>query len=236
MRPGPRSVTVRIDRDVIDVTGVRAGREQRERHPVASGTEAVEVLQHTLQTSGLLRPGRSCHLRVLLESDRTVYTTTGDDGSAVPLGGGLGVAVAADLIDRFERVIRQRRVLGPATLEVGPLARFAQKVSALPAPGRAARDRTLFIDRSAAAITVALFDQSRAIWIRGAPSDDPRRAVASLLHGAATDEPEHFPPDRWFLDDLTLLADHTESEQPARWFEEICTRLLDGQTPSVIAR
>jgi hypothetical protein len=132
-------------------------------------------------------------------------------------------------------VMRQRRVHGPATLEVGPLARFAQKVNGPPGPGRAARDRTLCIDRSAAAITVALFDQTRAIWIRGAPPDDPRRAVAALLHGVATDEPEHFPPDRWFLDDLTLLAGHAESEQRARWFEEICTRSLGRQTHSVIA-
>jgi hypothetical protein len=224
MRAMSRHVTLRIDRDVIEVSALGAGGIRQEFRPFGDTADAFAALEAALCSSRLLRPGRACRLRVLIESERAVYVVPevvqGDHGPLL-------VSIPPDLLSRIESTLLRRRIHGPVSLEVGPLARLAKTLSGgvLAADGR--EGPQLLIDRSSAAVTVVELHGHRVRRIRGAQAADPQRAIAGLL-GPVWRGSHRRPFARWLLDDVTVLPGRPDRVERARCFEDACAALLGG--------
>jgi hypothetical protein len=178
MRNQRSLATVRVDDGLVDVDAARFLRSGTERTTVPRGTPPEDALHQVLQSSTLLRTGRHLRMRVLIETPRTIFATD-PTRSARPAA---RAVVPDDLLAGLERAIVRRRTRGPASLELGPLARAERAwpdVVRLDPSGVGA-----IVDRSDAAVTVLLIGASGLLWGRSAPAREPALAVRLLLDRA----------------------------------------------------
>lgn len=227
-----REVTMRIDRDAVEVFGSFLGRSRKECTPVPVGADVFEVAETVLGTSSLLRPGRECQLDIVVESERTVYRTVdGAEGEAQPMPGRrIEVDLPDGLVDVLVPVLSRRRVHGPTSLIAGPIERTLRTMEARIDHGKVGRG--LIIDRSSAAVTVVLVDEARIPWARGGPAQDPLRAVELLVGRAAALASCRSRLDWWHLEDVAVLSDERARHREARGFEAACDALV-GHLPRI---
>ena len=218
MRSLPSSVTVRVDAGIVEVTARRLRRSVSDRTVVDPRLEPGSALRQALETSPVLGSGRRTRLRVHLETERVVFrpdTNLGDERCVRP-------NLPADLLDGLEIALRRRRCRGPATLELGPLARAeATRPNWSGSPSEAVR---LIVDRSNAAVSVMVLAETGLIWARAVPATDLDSAVPLLIaRGRA------FLSDRsrligWGLQDVALCPTPDETACNRKSFAELIGR------------
>jgi len=229
--------TVRLDVGIVDITAPRALRTASERLHVAPGTQPGAALADALARSRLLRPGRVRHTRVLLETSRVLFAAeTGVVAGAVAEGGArCGLTLARPLIAVLPQdlqtallgVLEHRRVSGPATVELGPLARAAAGLS--PMDGTAAGTAAgLVIDRSNAAVTVLLLGKEGVLWGRSVPATDPLLAARLLIDRAQSLLPPAIGLRWWRISDVASHDDPRRVQRDAREFEAAAAAELEG--------
>lgn len=228
-----RKVTVRIDRDAVEVTGVRLRGPVAERYSVASGADPYDVLETALATSRLLRPGRACEIGVHLESAATLYRTVQGEGECRSDDGTFQIVLPDAVGDVLEPVLARRRVHGRAWFAAGPAARAVETMRARNRTGGIGRG--FIIDRSSAAVTVLLIDGATVRWARGAPADDPTEAAAHLLRRAGEVVNGAYGLHFWHLEDVASPDDVRQGRRQARELEARCHALV-GHLPRMAAR
>jgi hypothetical protein len=191
----PQRASVRIDDDVIDIRARRFLRTVTRRRAIAPGTAPQEALLEILATSSLLRSGRHLRLQVVLESARATFVSEPTAGTRPRVR----VELPGQLLAGLEGAVARRRVRGPATLELGPLAR-ADRAIALDAD--AADGTGAIVDRSGAAVTVLLVGPTGLLWGRTAPADDPELAARLLIDRARSQLPTDGGLRWWGLHDV----------------------------------
>ncbi len=222
---------MRVDRGVIDIDARRSLRSRAERIDVAEDCPADVALARALATSPLLRPGRSTHTRVLLETSSVVYTlqASGDGGGKV------AAMLPEDLHAEFVIAVARRRVRGPATLELGPLAR-AETVRA--SFGALASGQVgVIADRSNAAVTVLVVGAAGLLWARSVPAGDAALAVRLLIDRACGMLALCERPRWWRLHDVAVHEDERSTLRHASEFAAATASELDGVplVPPVLA-
>jgi len=227
-----RRVTLRLDRDCVEVVGSVLGQPREERTVVADDADPFEILERVLRTSPLLRPGRACHLDVIVESERTLYrTVVREEGEPPPYAGrGMDVDLPDGLIDVLVPVLARRRVHGPTALIAGPIERTLRTMEAR--IDRGTMGRGLIIDRSSAAVTALIVDRARIPWARGGPAEEPIRAVELLVARAANIGAGNATLDWWHLEDVAAADDERARRREARGFEAACHALV-GHLPRI---
>lgn len=230
-----RSVTVRLDRDCVEVSGTVLGASRHVRTEIPNGSDPYEALETVLQTSRLLRPGRACRLDIDIESARIVYRSPEWHDGALGVTGGPGVEVEFPdgLLDVLVPILGRRRVHGTAGVRPGPAARAIRTMRARIEQG--ATGRGLIIDRSSAAITVLIVDPADIPWARGGPADDPIRAVELLVDRAAGIIAGRSGIDWWHLADVASPQDVVSRRRDASGFEAACHALV-GHLPRIPVR
>jgi len=212
--------TVRVDVGVIEVESRRALRTRSERIPVPPDRPADATLTDAFATSRLLRPGRSTHTRVLLETSSVVYATARsgiqDGSNTLPDG----------LRDGLVRAVQRRRVRGPATVELGPLARAE---AARPTFGDLTRGRVgVIADRSNAAVTVLVVGRAGLLWGRSVPPEDTVLAVRLLIDRANGMLQLRRTPSWWCLHDVATDEDARITLRRRSEFAAATASELDG--------
>jgi hypothetical protein len=222
MRAETTGTIVRVDRGVVEVDTKRSLRSHVERIDVPVDAGADTALAHAFATSRLLRPGRTTRTRVLVETARVVYSPDarrreGRSGTAT---------IAEDLCDGLIGAIAQRRVRGPASLELGPLSRAeAARTTFGDLSGGGVG---IIADRSNAAVTVLVVGSSRIVWARSVPSDDACLAVRLLVHRAFGMLHLRERPRWWRLHDVATAADPRSVLRDASEFAAAAASELDG--------
>ena len=214
--------TVRLDVGVVDVTARRLLRVHGQRIAVEPETTPDVALAHTLRSSSLLRPGRAVTTRVLLETPQVVYGAVDSGGrSHRP-----NATVPTALRDGLIRAVARRRVRGPATLELAPLARAQE-----------ARDSFgdlehnglgVIVDRSNAAVSILVVGLSGLVWARSVPADDPGLAARLLIDRARGLLGSRVELRWWRLHDVASDEDERTASRAAREFSAAAAAELDG--------
>lgn len=197
MRSPSTVATIRIDADLVELTVERS--PWRARNAILpSPRSAPEVaLEEVLRGTRSLRGGSRVHLRVVIETPNVIYSATCAEGEE------LTVKLHPDLLAALEEVIGSRRTRGPATLELGPLAR-ADRVLADVRPGSA---RTCaIVDRSRSAVTVLVLDRGVLRWARSAPAERPLQALGALIERADAEFLRGERIDRWLIEDVAAVS------------------------------
>lgn len=229
-RHAGRRVRVRIDRDVIEVTGRRLGREAREVHPVVEPDDPYTVLETVLARSALLRPGRACDLGLLVESPRTIYRTPEGEGDERADTNRIEPVLADLTRDVLDRIVARRRVHGTAWCSSGPPRRVYEMLRENVERGPLGRG--VVVDRSSAAVTVLLLEGVDIRWARGAPGDDPAETAALLLRRAARTPVARAGMSWWHLEDVARPGDERERARIASEVEASCHALI-GNLPRI---
>lgn len=227
-----REVSLRLDRDCVEVTGTSLGRPLHERTSISDGSDAFETVENVLRASRLLRPGRACKLDVVVESPRTVYRTV--EGAVGPTRSEserhIEVELPDGLIDVLVPILARRRVHGPTRVIPGPVARAIRTMRSRIDGG--AVGCGLIIDRSSAAVTILIVEPAEIPWARGGPADDPTRAVELLVDRAASLIAGRSRLDWWHLEDVASPADERTRRREAHEFEATCDALV-GHLPRI---
>jgi hypothetical protein len=231
VRSPTRRVRVRIDDDVIEVDASRRSRSAKERHEVAEGEDRFDVLDRTIRSSRLLRPGRRCEFGVLVESPRILYPVT-EDGPGVE-DGRVKVVLPEMVRDVLEPIVARRRVHGPAWFAAGPALRAVDTIERRAAVGPIGRG--IIVDRSSAAVTVLLVDAARIRWARGAPADDPADVAAVLLRRLGEVISGRYGIHWWHLEDVARPSDERRGCRELRGLEARCHALI-GYLPRMAVR
>lgn len=228
----PRVVSLRLDRDCVEVTGTSFGRPRQERTSIPDGADPFEAVETVLRTSRLLRPGRACKLNVVVESARTVYRTVGDPvtTSWSEDSRHIEVDLPDGLVDVLIPILARRRVHGSTSVIPGPVARALRTMRSRLEEGTPGRG--LIIDRSSAAVTVLIVGPAEIPWARGGPADDPVLAVELLVERAAGPITAGPRLDWWHLEDSARSGDGPDREREAKGFEATCHALV-GHLPRI---
>jgi hypothetical protein len=219
-----RSVTIRLDRDVVEVSGRRLGSDVIESHPVTSADDVFDVLERTLSRSRLLRAGRACEVGVLLESPRTLYRTVQGEGEDESRDGRFEVVMPEVVSEILEPIIARRRVHGKAWFAAGPAIRAVDTMRRRAAVGPIGRG--IIVDRSSAAVTVLLIDSTTIRWARGAPADDPTEVAAVLLRRVGEVVGGRYGLHWWHLEDVASPPDERDRRREARELEARCHAMI----------
>ncbi len=213
---------IRVDRGVIEVDVRRSLRSRNERREVGTGVAPDAALAQVFATSKLLRAGRAARTRVIIETSQVVYV-------AKPRGIGAhsGAAVLSDeLGEGLVRAIACRRIRGPATLELGPLARVDEVRTSF--GDLRAGGVGVVIDRSNAAVTVLVIGESGVLWARSVPSEDACLAVRLLINRAFGMLHITQRARWWRLHDVASHADPRAMLRDASEFAAATASELDG--------
>lgn len=228
-----RKVTIRLDRDAVEILGQRLRSPATERYSVEQGSDPFTVLEAALGSSRLLRPGRACEIGVHIESASTLYRTVQGEREHRSEDGTLQVVLPEVVRDVLEPVLARRRVHGRAWFAAGPAARAAETMRARNRSGGIGRG--FIIDRSAAAVTVLLIDGATVRWARGAPADEPTEAAAHLLRRAGEVVNGAYGLHFWHLEDVASPDDDRRRRREARELEARCHALI-GHLPRMASR
>jgi hypothetical protein len=219
-----RRVTVRLDRDVVEVRGRSMGRDRDERYTVGEGEDVYATLEHTLRSSRLLRPGRACELGVVIESPRILYRTADGEGDDASPDGRFAVVMPEIVEEVLDPILSRRRVHGRAWFGAGPALRAVDTMERRIAQGPIGRG--IIVDRSAAAVTVLLIDATTIRWARGAPADDPAQVAAVLLRRVGEFVDGRFGLHWWHLEDVARPVDAPARRREARELEARCHAMI----------
>lgn len=227
-----RVVSLRLDRDRVEVTGTSLGRPRQERTSIPDGSDPYEAVETVLRTSRLLRPGRACKLDVVVESARTVYRTVGEavGTSWSEDSRHIEVVLPDGLVDVLIPILARRRVHGSTGVIPGPVVRALRTMRSRLEAGTPGRG--LIIDRSSAAVTVLIAGPAEIPWARGGPADDPVLSVELLVERAAGPISAGPRLDWWHLEDVARAGDGPDREREAKGFEAACHALV-GHLPRI---
>jgi len=173
--PGAQA-DVRLDAGLVEIRTRWSRRERSERILVPPQMHPDVALTGALRRSRLLRPGRNFRTRILLETPHVIHVEEPGAGRDVVTR----CVLPAELQDRLLAAAAHRRVRGPATLGLGPLARADAACHEVGIGMQAPDEVGVIIDRSNAAVTILLLSVAGLLWARSVPSDDPAIAVALL--------------------------------------------------------
>lgn len=225
-----RRVRVRIDRDVVEVSGRRLGRDVRELHPIVEPDDPYTVLERVLARSPLLRPGRACELGLIIESPRTIYRTPDGEGEERADVSTIEPVLPDLTRDVLDRIVARRRVHGVAWCSSGPPRRVYELLREH--VHRGPLGRGVVVDRSSAAVTVLLLEGIDIRWARGAPGDDPVETAELLLRRAARTPVALAGMSWWHLEDVARPGDDRVRARIASEVEAACHALI-GNLPRI---
>ena len=231
MRARSRRVHVRIDEDVIEVSGHHHGRGAQELHRVVDGEDRFDVLDRTIRSSRLLRPGRACDLGVLVESSQILYPVTDDECGSE--NGRVTAVLPAMVGEVLEPIVARRRVHGAAWFAAGPVLRAVDTLERR--SGAHPGGRGIIVDRSSAAVTVLLVDATRIRWARGAPPGEPADVAAVLLRRLGEVIGGRYGINWWHLEDVARPSDERRGRREYRGLEARCHSLI-GYLPRIVVR
>jgi hypothetical protein len=214
---------------VVDIDTRRDLRSRTERIRIEPDTAPDAALARAFATSPLLRPGRSTHTRELVETSRVIYDLRphgGEDDGCRVGGEKVAAILPPDLRAGLLGAVAQRRVRGPATLELGPLARAEAVRTSF---GALAHGQVgVIADRSDAAVTVLVVGVSGLLWARSVPSDDAALAVRLLIDRACGMLALSEQPRWWRLHDVATHEDERAMVRGASEFAAATASELDG--------
>jgi len=223
-----RKVLIRLDRDAVEVSGLRRRTPVQERYDVEHGGDPYAVLESALATSRLLRPGRPCEVGIHFESPHTLYHPPSGDGDDPSANDAVTVIMPEVVREVLEPILARRRVHGGAWFAAGPAHRAYSTLKDRLSAG--VMGRGFIVDRSSAAVTVLLVEDAVIRWARGVPGDDPVEAASVLLRRAAEVVNGAYGLHWWHLEDVASPSCERRRRREAREFEARCDALI-GHLP-----